>query len=147
MNRGSNQAEDRFTFLIPFKPLIPIGHETLSSSSHPQLQPQPIIDLGLALEYYLRSQADSVVRNQNRIIELIREADSESSILANHILEAKEKRIRKVVLSLEKLGEIAKLFDKYEASLESCLTKIDLLNKSLPNHLKLEDFTKPSDDS
>ncbi|XP_074602687.1 uncharacterized protein LOC141856302 [Brevipalpus obovatus] len=141
VNRTSNPSEERINFRLPFKPLIPIRHETLSSS-YVQLQPQPIIDLGLAFEHYLRFQAESVVRNQNRIIELIREADTESSILANHIIAEKDKRIRKVVSSLEKLGEIEKLFDKYEASLESCLSKIDLLNKSLPQHLKLEAFTK-----
>lgn len=143
VNRVSNSSEERINFRLPFKPLIPIGHETLSSS-YIQLQPQPIIDLGLAFEHYLRFQAESVVRSQNRIVELIREADTESSILANHIIAEKEKRIRKVVASLEKLGEIEKLFDRYEASLESCLSKIDLLNKSLPQHLKLETFTKVS---
>lgn len=139
VNPAADPEEEVFTFKLPFKPLIPVGHEALGSSCK-TLSPEPFINLGLSLESYLRSKAEGVTRNQFRIVELMREVDGLSSNLAHHTLEEKDKRLTKVVDSLDRLKDIQKLLERDEASLESCLSKIDLLNNSLPQHLKLVDL-------
>lgn len=146
VNSVADSEEEVFTFKLPFKPLIPVGHEALPSTCV-TLGPDPFINLGLALEGYFRNKAETVTKNQSKIIELMREVDSLSSNLAHHTIEDKEKRLSKVVNSLEKLKDIEKLLARGEASLESCLSKIDLLNKSLPPQLKLEELSGKSSTS
>lgn len=140
VSRGDEGDEQRFTFPPPFKPLIPIGHESLLPGV-PQLNPQFVSAIGLALEEQLKSRADFVQGQQGVLVELIRELDFVTSFLTNNILTDRQKRVTKVADNFAKFTEINKLVDKIEADLDVCLVRLTTLNNALPVSHRLELFT------
>ena len=116
-----------FNFDLLFKPLTPIGHETLSPR-FPSLDSFLLIDLGLTLENFLKSKSDLVNKEQSKIFDLIREADLNCNCLSSVFFIERLKKITKIVENLEKLEETEKLFQKCENAMDDCLNKIDKLN-------------------
>jgi hypothetical protein len=129
-------AKFEFNFNLLFKPLTPIGHETLSPRL-PSLDSSLLTDLGYTLEDFLKSKSESVIKEQFKIFDFIREADSNCNHLLSILFVDRLKKISKIVENLEKLDEIEKLFEKCEVDLDNCLIKIDKLNNCLPDNLKL----------
>lgn len=91
VRRGDEgQEEERFVFPPPFKPLIPIGHESLLPS-YPQLNPQIVSNLGLLSDEQLKSKAYFVSNQQSVLTELVREVDVVTSFLTNSIFNERKK--------------------------------------------------------
>ncbi|XP_053210065.1 uncharacterized protein LOC128393857 [Panonychus citri] len=130
---NSTPSSSTIKFNLPFAPLIP---DNILISGLPQLDPVPLGKFGLHLQDFLRKKADTVSKNQIKLCEKIKEVESSTITITNH-MEAKSKRLRKVEESFDRVQE---MFDKCESSLESCLNSIDRLNNSLPPHLKLNNF-------
>ena len=141
VSKGDSEAEDqKFVFPPPFKPLIPIGHETLSPA-HPQLNAVYILKIGSKLQENLKFKSDFIHSQQTVVVEIIREIDSLSSFITNQLLAERHKKFIKVTDSFNKLSEIDILISKIDSDLESCLHRVNLLNGLLPSELRLEPFT------
>lgn len=140
VRRGDEgQEEERFTFPPPFKPLIPIGHESLLPS-YPQLNSQIVCNLGLLLEEQLKSRSDFVATQQSVLCELVREIDFVTSFLTNSIFTERHKRLSKIADNFSKLDEIDRLVEKVEQDLKVAFARIDSLNSFLPQTARLEQF-------
>ena len=141
VSKGDDGEEDQqFTFPPPFKPLIPIGHETLPQGCL-QLNPAIVSNIGLLLEEQLKSRAEFVHNQQGVLTELIRELDFVTSFLTTNILNERQKRLSKVTENFNRFTDINKSLDKIEADLDICLARIDCLNNALPIESRLEKFT------
>ncbi|XP_054160285.1 BLOC-1-related complex subunit 5-like [Oppia nitens] len=130
-------SEDIITFPPTFKPLIPIGYESLSQS-YPQLKPEFIINLGLILEKHLKTKAEFVAREQLKLIDCVKDLDSKVSYLSNQFIVERQKRLIKVSENLSKVTEISSLIEKIDKDLDICVKSLDKLNNFLPQTLQLE---------
>ena len=141
VSKGDDGDEDQqFTFPPPFKPLIPIGHETLPQGCL-QINPAIVSNIGLLLEEQLKNRAEFVHNQQGVLTELIRELDFVTSFLTTNILNERQKRLTKVTENFNRFTDINKLLDKIEGDLDICLARIDCLNNALPPESRLEKFT------
>lgn len=139
VNENADDTDEEEPLDLPpmFKPLIPIGHETLSQS-HPQINPIFIQHFGLIIEDHLRGKAEAVSKQQQPLIETIKNIDVSCMVLSNQIVGEKHKKFIKLSDSFSKLNDISKLIEKCDHNLEHCLKKIEILNNNLPDELKLE---------
>ena len=139
VSRGETESEDqKFTFPPPFKPLIPIGHESLTSGSL-QINPTGLINAGLILEHQLKYKADFVTSQQLVLIDIIKEIDNFSAYNST-ILSEKQKKFNKISESFTKLSEVDTLIGKIQFELDVVLKRIQVLNQFLPNCDQLEPF-------
>ena len=140
VSRGDVESEDqRFTFPPPFKPLIPIGHESLAPGSL-QINPTGLINTGLIIEHQLKYKADFVTSQQLVLIDIIKEIDTFSNY-NSQVLTEKQKKFIKIGDSFSKLPEIDTLIGKISTELDTCLKRIEVLNQALPESERLEPFT------
>ena len=128
------------TFPPPFKPLIPIGYETLSQSC-PQIRPEYVIELGLTLERHLKNKSEFVAKEQQKIVDRLKDIDSFVYYISNQFIIERQKRLIKVSENLSKVDEISTLIDKCEKDINNCVNNLDKLNEYLPKSLSLEKFS------
>lgn len=140
VSRGETESEDqKFTFPPPFKPLIPVGHESLTQGSV-QINPTGLINTGLIIEHQFRYKSDFISNQQLVLIDIIREIDTFSNY-NSIILSDNLKKFSKFGANFSKLAEIEILIAKIESELKLTLRRIDQLFSALPQEEQLEPFT------
>lgn len=132
----TDPQEDVISFPPVFKPLIPIGHETLSLA-HPQLNSQFVTDLGLIVEETLRSKADIINKEQLKLVERVKEVDSSSNYVTSSFNE-ELRRFNKIEESFGRVNEINTLIERCERDLIKSLRSLEVLNNRLSPTLRLE---------
>jgi hypothetical protein len=139
VSRGETEEDTkRFTFPPPFKPLIPIGHETLHPSI-PQIDPTLLIDITCLAQRELNRKAIFVASQQNTLCLIIKDIEAFSVFLNINVLSEKNKRFLKIVDNFSKLNDIEILISKVDQDLDLCVSRLNLLNRSLPETLRLPD--------
>lgn len=121
------------------RPLIPIGQIQVNPSFL-HLSPQPIIDLGLEIEQELRKNAELVAHEQAKLVEKIRDIDSQVAASSVTIGAERQRRFNKAVDNFGKFDEIDALIQRCENDIENILTVFVQLNDALPDSLCLEQF-------
>lgn len=145
VSKGTDGDNDvKFTFPPPFKPLIPIGYESLPPGA-PQINPRLLLNIGQLLQYQLYSKAEFISRQQIILCDTIRDIESQATFLAGALLAERSRRFNKVAENFSKLGEMDSLICKIENEASTCIARIKLINSSLPSHLQLEPFNFPTD--
>jgi len=135
----SQESDQIVTFPPTFKPIIPIGHESLALN-YPQIDPKYVIDLGLIVEEVLRTKSEFVAKEQNKIIDRIKDIDLITNHICGQFITERQKRLNKVSESLSKIQEIDCLIEKCEQDINRCLINFEKLNNYLPKSLSLEKF-------
>ncbi|CAG2112255.1 unnamed protein product [Medioppia subpectinata] len=125
-----------------FKPLIPIGYESLSHN-YPQLKPEYVITFGLIIERHLKTKSEFVAKEQQKLIDRIRDLDSIVSYISNQFIIERQKRLIKVSDNLLKVEEISALIEKCDKDIDNCVKNFEKLNQFLPKALALEKFDVP----
>lgn len=133
------QSQKRRQPPLPQRPLIPIG-QTQVNPNFPHLSPTPIIDLGLEFERELRTNAELVACEQSKLIEKIKEIDSQVTASSVNIGAERQRRFNKAVDNFGKFDEIDALIQRVETDIENILTVFVQLNDALPDSLCLEQF-------
>jgi hypothetical protein len=140
VSEGSlNQDNQTITFPPLFKPIIPIGYESLSLS-YPQINSQYVIDLGLIVEEELRTKAELVSKEQNKLIDRIKDIDLIASHICGQFVNERQRRLNKVFENCSKIEEINSLIEKCENDINKCSKSLEKLNNYLPQSLCLEKF-------
>lgn len=141
VSRGESEEDTKkFTFPPPFKPLIPIGHETLHPSV-PQVDSNLLVDIALTAQRELNKKAHFVSSQQNTLCLIIKDIDSFSIFLNLNVLTERNKRFIRIVDNFSKLNDIEILISKIDQDLDLCLHRLNLLNQSLPETLRLPDHS------
>ncbi|CAG2168249.1 unnamed protein product [Oppiella nova] len=135
----NQDIQQTFTFPPSFKPLIPIGHESLSHS-YPQLKPKYVINFGLIVEKHLKNKSEFVSKEQQKLVDQIRDVDSIVSYISNQFIIERQKRLIKVSENLSKIDEISTLIEKCDKDIDNCVENLQKLNQFLPKSLALEKF-------
>jgi len=139
VSRGETEEETtRFTFPPSFKPLIPIGQETLPPSV-PQIDPNLLIQLGLLVQTELTRKTSFLSCQQNTLSLIIKDIETYSLYINSQVLEDKNRRFGRVVDNFNKLNDIEVLISKIDQDLDICVEKLNLLNRNLPETLRLTD--------
>ena len=128
------------TFPPTFKPLIPIGYESLSQS-YPQLRPEYVIEFGLIIENHLKSRSEFVAKEEQKVIERVKDIDLIVSFISNQFIIERQKRLIKVSENLSKVEEIWSLIEKCENDINNCVLNLEKLNNFLPKSLSIEKFS------
>lgn len=136
-NSSAGQPHKRLPQLQ--RPLIPIGQIQVNPSFL-HLSPQPIIDLGLEIEQELRKNAELVAHEQTKLVEKIRDIDSQVTASSVTIGAERQRRFNKAVDNFGKFDEIDALIQRCENDIENILTVFVQLNDALPDSLCLEQF-------
>jgi hypothetical protein len=140
VSEGSvTQDSQTITFPPVFKPIIPIGYESLSLS-YPQINSQHVIDLGLIIEQELRTKAELVAKEQNKLIDRIKDIDLIASHICGQFVNERQRRLNKVFENCSKIEEINSLIEKCENDINKCSKSLEKLNNYLPQSLCLEKF-------
>lgn len=140
VSRGDTEEDTKkFTFPPPFKPLIPIGHETLPPTVF-QINPNLLVDITCLLQRELNRKALFVASQQNTLCLIIKDIEAFSIYLNINILSEKNKRFVKIVDNFSKLNDIEILISKVDQDLDLCVSRLNLLNNSLPESVKLPDL-------
>ena len=137
-----NQKEDEQKLVFPplFKPLVPIGHETLPPH-HPQLNCSNLIQIGSIVQEELRSKAEFAAKEQQKLAEKIKEADSAVGQTTLSFVNDRQRRGVKLTENFSKIEEINSLIEKCEADLRKCVRSLDTLNRYLSPENRLEKFS------
>lgn len=147
VSRGETEEDTkRFTFPPPFKPLIPIGHETLLPSL-PQIDSSLLIDIGCLFQRELNKKATFVSSQQNTLCLIIKDIETYSIFLNVNVLTERNKRFVKSVDNFSKLSDIEILISKIDQDLDLCISRLSLLNDSLPEAFKLPDSPLDQDNN
>jgi hypothetical protein len=140
VSEGSATQENQTISFPPlFKPIIPIGYESLSLS-YPQINSQYVIDLGLIIEEELRTKAELVAKEQNKLIDRIKDIDLIASHICGQFVNERQRRLNKVFENCSKIEEINCLIEKCENDINKCSKSLEKLNNYLPQSLCLEKF-------
>jgi len=139
VSRGVTEEDTkRFTFPPPFKPLIPIGHETFSPNV-PTIDAGPLVHIGSLLQSELKRKSDFLCGQQLTLGLIIKDIDAYAVYLNNGPIFDRHKRFSKCVDHFSKLGEINTLIDKITRDLETLALKLTAINNYLPEQSRLEE--------
>lgn len=145
VSKGSDgDCDVKFTFPPPFKPLIPIGYETIPQGV-PQINPRLFLNFGQLIQHELFTKAEAVSRQQILLCDTIRDIESQSTFLAGALLAEPSRRFNEVAKNFSKLNEIDSLISKIESEAVVCIKRLKIINSSLPSHLQLEPFSVPGE--
>lgn len=141
---AESRSAARLNSLPPIvKPLIPLGQSSVNPA-YPQLKPGPITEIGLSLESELRSAAELVATEQQKLVEKIRFVDQQITQQTSSITTEKQRRFNKATDNFAKLSEIEVLIARCESDIETLLDAFAKLNSALPVGLSLEPFPRVS---
>lgn len=136
---SAQQLDETITFPPTFKPIIPVGYESLSVC-YPQISSEYVINCGLIIEQELRLRAEQVAKEQNKLIDRIKDIDLIASHVCNQFIIERQKRLNKVSENISKVDEISSLLEKCENDINKCSKTLEKLNNCLPKALSLEKF-------
>jgi len=137
VSRGVTEEDTkRFTFPPPFKPLIPIGHETVSPNVH-TIDAGPLVHIGSLLQSELKRKSDFICGQQQTLGLIVKDIDAYAVYLNNGPIFDRHKRFSKCVDNFSKLGEINTLIDKISKDLENLAVKLTAINNYLPEQSRL----------
>lgn len=147
VSKGETEEETTsFTFPPAFKPLIPIGHESLPLGV-PSIEPKLLTSLSTIFQSTLRSKAEFVLGQQLVLADIGKDIESYSSYVSNQTIAERSKRFVRIVDNFSKLLHIDHLVDKIDADLETCFQRLQSLNDFLPEGQRLEPFSYQTDNT
>lgn len=122
-------------------PLIPVGQAVLQQTIYPHLHSQPLFDLALEFQNELRRHAEGIANEQRNLIERVKDTDQQLEKVSSTYAVEKQRRLNRAKENFDKLGEIETLVERCQADIEHLIGEFVRLNRGLPEHLRLEDFS------
>ncbi|EEB18992.1 hypothetical protein Phum_PHUM544550 [Pediculus humanus corporis] len=104
-----------------------------------RLDPQDLLGLCKKLQNYMSLCVNCATKNQNQIINRIREVDFELCHLVVSLGE-RQKKLVKETEKISKIKEISVMLNKCHSQLNHSLELIEILNNALPSKYRLEPF-------
>ena len=144
VSKGETEEETvLFTFPPAFKPLIPIGHETLPPGV-PAVEHKLLYSLGNILQASLKFKSEFLLSQQLVLADIGKDIESYSSYVSNQTISERSKRFNRIADNFSRLQQVHQLLEKIDADLETCFQRIKVLNDFLPEEHQLEPFSPPS---
>lgn len=143
VSKGDTEEESiSFTFPPAFKPLIPIGHESLSPGV-PTIEHKLLFSLGNILGCNFKLKSEFLLSQQLVLADIGKDIESYSNYVSNHTIGERSKRFVKIADNFSRLPQIDQLLEKIDSDLQICFQRIKALNDILPEENQLEPFFSP----
>lgn len=141
VSKGESEEERiKFTFPPAFKPLIPIGQESLPLTA-PAIDQRVLVQLSSLIQSSFKQKADFVLGQQLVLSDIGKDIESYACYISQQTLSQRSKRFARIAENFSKLTQVDTLIQKIDSELETCFKRIQELNESLPEDQRLEPFS------
>lgn len=141
VSKGESEEERiKFTFPPAFKPLIPIGQESLPIAA-PAIDQRLLVQLSSLIQSSFKQKADFVLGQQLVLSDIGKDIESYACYISQQTLSQRSKRFARIAENFSKLTQVDTLIQKIDSELETCFKRIQELNESLPEDQRLEPFS------
>lgn len=143
VSKGETADETiQFMFPAPFRPLIPIGQESLPVGTM-TADGMYLNQLASQVQQALKSKSEFIRRQQIVLCDICKDIESYSSHITNSTISDRHRKFDRLSENFYRIPQIDQLLDKIAAELETCLSRIQTINAALPEDQRLEPFRLP----